>query len=1193
MKKMNVVPWRWNIPLWKKTFRVMKLTCLMVLLAVMGTVARGVSQNRQFNIQLKDATLKTLFNEIEEQSDFRFAFNNIADELKQTVTVNLQEATIDEVLKQALTNKGLEFSVMNGYVVVEREAKASATAQQKKNIVRGTILDEKGEPLVGVTIFVKGTTIGAVTNFDGHFSIDIPVGKTVQFSYIGYIPQEVKIEESTRVLNITLKESVKDLDEVAVYGALGLKINEEAQASAMTVLRNEQIVESRDPNVITSIKGLVPGLEIAESGTPMGSTKIVLRGNNSITGDNEALIVVDGVPYNNPSIRSAAAMKDETRDLGSGLDDIDPNSIASMTVLQGANAAALYGSRAANGAIIITTKKGTKQKGFGVRLSSTMTWEEAYVFPELQNVYGHGYDRKRVGEWHSIGEDGIPQVRPDRYGSWGPKMEGQEYRLMWRREQPIRTFDPQPNNVEDFFQIGKNYYNNLTLSNASDKGTYFLTFTSRNYEPIIENSSQDKYSITSRVTHDFTDELKLDTKLSYSTEISDNRGALGRSRQAFLGLTTAPRSFRLADIRDYKYGPSDVQGADWEKYRMLDGYPVAFSTSDMDGNPYWNVYEAHNEDKKTRITGMVKLSYDITDWLKAHVKYTWDDINSSSYNLQPKYSRSYMWDGGVAENQSKYNTRDLSALITARGNITDDLSYTANFGGNRYHEEYQSIGANGFGFHSEGNYIIQNSISKNVSQGYSEKAINALYGTFDLSYKDYLFFNVTGRNDWSSTLNPENRSFFYPSVGSSFVFTKALDLPKDIISFGKIRASWAEVGNATRPYVIHSYYMTSWDAHGKTIVQLQDNLSNYYLKPETTRSWEFGTDLQFFKNRLNVNFTYYHATTLDQILTHSPVSTTTGYKSRGINGGEVVNEGIEGRISVKPIKTRNFSWDIDFNFAKNNSEIKKLAEGVDQQVLGTIWNGNGYISATPGQSYGAIYGFTYKRNDEGKVIVSGDGIPLTDKTEQVYLGNAVRDWGGGVNNRFRYKNFSLKVLVDFSVGGKIASISEGEMNYKGTTKETLEGRAEWMAAREKHKELGESVPTGGSPYGGLDRWVGKSVFEDGTPNEGENAIYANPYAYYREMRSKKNIEEILVDADYVKLREVNLSYKLPKSLIGNSFIRSAQISFIGRNLLLLHQGPDHFDPDRYLQSNRNGAIGVETGMWPSTRTYAISLNMKF
>ncbi|TKG91935.1 SusC/RagA family TonB-linked outer membrane protein [Puteibacter caeruleilacunae] len=1192
MKKMKKSPIGYHYSLWKKVLRIMKLTTVLMLVAILSVSAKGFSQSQKVRLNLKNVTIAKLLNEIEQQSDYRFAFSNLEEEVEQKVSIDVTDEALGKVLDQVLKGNGLNYEVVDKYVVVR---KAEMAKQDSKNVVRGTVVDESGEALVGVTIVEKGTTNGTITNFDGQYTINAPVGSTLQITFIGFAPQDVKVTSASKIINITMKESAQDIDEVAVYGALGLKINEDAQANAMTVIRSKEVTENRDPNVMTSIKGNVPGLEVVESGNMMGSTKIVLRGYSSITGDNEALIVVDGVPYNNPSIKSSAGHQDNYRDMGSGLDDIDPNSIESITVLQGANAAALYGSMAANGAIIITTKKGRKQKGLGVSYTSTYSMEQAYVWPDLQNVYGHGYNVNKVGEWDGYYEDGLPITYMKSYGSWGPKMEGQQYRLGWRREHPIRTFDPQPDNYKDYFETGTSFDNNVTLSGASDKGTHMVSISSRNYKPILDNSEQNRYTLTTRVTHKLTDNFDLDTKLSYTVEDSKNRSMMGRSRSGFLGLVTGPRSFRIDDLRDYKYGRSDTQEDYWETYRMIDGAPVAFGKSEFDSNPFWTIYENENEDEKTRITGHLKLEYKIAKWLKANVKYAFDENHYNSYNMVPKFSRSYMWEGNIGESQGYYKSRNLSFMITSNSKITKDLKYTANFGGNRYYQESHSVNLTGYGFNGNTNYVFQNAKSTWGSPSYSEKAVNSLYGTFDLNYKDYLYFNVTGRNDWSSTLNPQNRSFFYPSVGGSFLFHKVLDVSDKILSYGKIRASWAEVGNATSPYIIHDYYTTFWQ-NGVLTTTLSPNIANYYLKPEKTRSLEVGADLQLFKNRFNINFTYYDARTLDQILPWSKISTSTGYTSQSVNAGEVRNYGIEGRISVVPIKAKDFKWEVDFNFAKNNSEVIELHSDLTELNLGTIWNNTGNIRAVPGEAYGAIYGFDFKKDDQGRVLVDNNGMPITNNTlgEEVLLGSAMRDWGGGVKNKFRYKNLSVSALVDFSVGGDIISISRAEMNYKGTTKESLAGREEWIAAMAKHDANGEDRPSIGSPYGGFDKYVGNSVFEQtGEVNAGDNAMYLNPAMYYKEMRKRKNHAILMDDASFVKLRSVNINYQLPKKLLENTFIKSANISLIGRNLAILHKNTDHFDPDRYLQSTKNGAIGIESGIWPSTRTFSVSINCKF
>ncbi|BDD09329.1 SusC/RagA family TonB-linked outer membrane protein [Fulvitalea axinellae] len=1155
-----------------------------------GSQSDVAESGERMTLKVRGVTLENVFSMIEAQTSFKFIYRKDNGETSKKVTLMMEREDLNTVLKEIGKQTGASFQTVKNSISVkigETPKGAVKSKKQQERRLKGKVTDaDSGEALIGATVMIKGTTQGTTTNMEGVFDLPLPAGATaVIVSFVGYTEEELEIANSS-FIDIKLRPDMSTLGEVVVT-AIGIKREKAKLGYAISEVSGSEIAESVDNNVFNSLKGKVPGMVInTATGGSTGSSNVVLRGYSTVQGDNQALIVVDGIPYSNNSFGQGNS--NSGIDLGSGIGDINPEDIESVTVLKGANASALYGSRAINGAIVITTKKGSGKKGWGVQFSSSMVVKEMGFEPDLQNEYGQGGSAKTFGEFDGVDDDGMPYLALNNVRSWGAKFDGQDVSVKWIREEPVRKYVSQPDNYKDFFRTGTNFINNLSVTGSADKATIRVNIMANNLKDIVPTSEQDKYGLTVRGTQQIGERINLDAKLSYITSQTHNRLTLGNQRGAYSGLVTGPRSFYLDDLKRYRY---PVTGKTYDQHRTFgDNMPVAWSTStgSSAGNPYWELYENPNDDKRDRLNGMVKVGVDILPGLQVFGRIGWDNSYIEARKVAEKYSRYYRFDGQLTSSMGERTELNTDFLVSYNKDINSDFSVSANVGGNRRKEERTYKELHGTHFTVMDFNSFNNIEHRYQSESKEERAVNSVYGMVAFSYKNIANIDATLRNDWTSTLPDGNNSFLYPSVSGSLVFSEAFNIKGKILSFGKLRASYAEVGNDTRPYITKRAYSFNNDEMGRAYAYLPKRVWNEGLKPERNKSVELGLDLGFFDDRLSLDLTWYRSNVVNQILESSPLAISSGYESWAINAGEIQNSGIELSLSAIPVRVGKFQWTTRFNYADNVSEVVAFDEDTDQIVLG---NGRGVqILAKKGEPYGAIYGRKFLRNDEGVVVVDQHGFPMYEEGDQ-RIGNVMPDFTAAVNNEFSYGKWRMNVLVDMSFGGEITSWSETWMGLRGTASKTLEGRAEWIQARENGNVDEEHIY---SSEGGYGEWVGNSVYEDGTPNEGENAKYLNPYRYWDEMKRDKAGESTLVDASYVKLRELSLSYDLTDlaKKIGAP-IKNASLSFSGRNLLLLHSDSDLFDPDSYRFSTGTSSLGIESAAWPSMRSYAFTFRASF
>ncbi len=1042
-------------------------------------------------------------------------------------------------------------------------------AQQKTITGRVTDSDTKSA-IPGVSVVLKGTSEGVMTDFEGKYSITIPDKKETAliFSYVGYVSQTITVGNKT-VINAELKIESAQIDEVIVT-ALGIKREKKALGFSATDVAGDNLTEARESNILNSLSGKIAGVQISKTaGGAGGSSRVIIRGNSSISGNNQALIVVDGIPIDNSTQQSASWLGGH--DYGDGISDINPDDIESMTILKGPNAAALYGSRAANGVIIITTKSGTAKKGIGITVNSSATIDLADIQAKYQNEYGMGGNgyipRIALDSLQRIKYPGYDTIEyaPNAYQSWGPKFDGREI-LYWNGE--IRPYEAQPDNVKDYFEPGITTTNSVAIDGGNDKTTLRLSFTNLYNKNIIPNSWFSRNTINLRGTSELTKKIKIDAKVNYVRDDAFNRPGQGDSRTGARTFIWMPRNIDINKLReDYK----DEYGYE-QNYYQADSWHT---------NPFWELFENTNNDTKDRIIGNIKLDYQITDWLKLMLRSGTDFYQSRRYTRVASYS--------MREPKGKYtevwiSNRSMNSDFLLNANKTyGDFDISLNLGGNKMNSQLDmsSSTINGFAvpnFFSLNNYT--NKLDNSTGTYVRKKEINSLYAFSQIAYKSMLYVDFTARNDWSSTLPENNNSYFYPSVSTSFILTEAFNIQSKVLTFGKIRVSWAKVGNDADPYMLEPVYLSG--SYGELPVNYLANvLPLSDLKPEETKSIEAGGDFRFFQNKIGLDFSIYKSISYNQIL-QTEVSKATGYNKAVINAGEIENKGIELLLTFHPFKKKDFSWDLNINFAKNMSTVVSLAEDINTYPITNT--SQIIIEARPGDPYGNIVG-TYILTDSvsgQRLIDPTTGLYMSSGIETKVLGNINPDWIGGVVNNLNYKNFYFSFTVGIQMGGDIYSKTNRYGNDNGQFINTLEGRESWYAATDEEKLAG--MKADGTPVG----YVPEGVFPDGTPNNRG----LDPQAYWHQGKWNGITELSIYDASYIKLREVILGVNIPKKYIQKIKINSASFSLTGRNLWLIYSGVPNIDPESSF-NNQNSGLGQEYAAMPTARNIGFTLKLKF
>lgn len=1037
---------------------------------------------------------------------------------------------------------------------------------QESFTVTGKVIDVNQEPVIGATVQDDSNKKGVITDMNGTFTIKVSSrNATLNVSYIGMKSQKVKVNNRPHI-TIELQEESVAIDEVVVT-ALGIKREAKALGYAIAEVKSDELTAGRESNLMSALSGKVAGVDISSTGGGVGeSTRVIIRGNSQLSGSNMPLYVIDGVPMDNTQLGSAN--ENGGYDYGDGISSLSPENIETISVLKGASASALYGSRASNGVVLITTKTGQKGQGLGIEFSSNVSMVKLLSgFDDYQRVYGQG--RNGQPPLNEVDAKGTTM------SAWGAQLDPN---LM------IQTFDGSykpygniENNILSFFRTGLATTNSVALSGGTDTSTFRVSVSDMRTKDIVPSSEMNRTSFTVRGSTKLGKKMGIEARVDYTIEnvrnrpgLSDDPSNIGNS---IIGLAPNLDQHWLAESYKDEFG----RYIDWNGNNV-------YRT-----NPYWVINEMRNQTKRNRVIGFLQYHYDILPYLRFQFKAGTDFYNFQATEFSSKYTPTAPG-GEMSVTQRNVREDNYEAMLRFNKRFWKDrLDVTAFIAGNIRRNESDRLINKGERQVVDGLESITNYSSPHSPQhSLVRKQVNSLYGAINLGYKDYAYVDFTVRNDVSSTLSKTHRSYMYPSVSGSFIFSKFFNIENTPLSFGKLRASWAKVGGDTDPYQLSlTYGLSDVIFQGTSLGVIKSDRVPYRdLKPTSTYSYEIGTDLRFFKGRVMLDFGYYFQTTKNQIL-GLPVSTTTGYKRAMINAGEIQNKGIELALSVIPVQTKNFEWEATVNLARNKNMVKSLHEEVkDYQLSAARW-ANAFVYASEGQPYGVIVGQGFKRDPDGNVIFE-NGLPTYDSETKV-LGNGTHDFTLGVQQAFRYKGLSVSLLFDMKWGADIYSMSARQAYSNGTSKGTLQGRAEWYNSEEQRKAANVSeanwVPTGG--------FVGQGVMNIGTS---ENPVYApnnvvvNPENYWKNVTSN-TAEPFIHDASFIKLREMNISYSLPRKLLKKTPIRSLSISMYGRNLFTFYKNVKNIDPESNY-SNGNGQ-GLEYGSLPSRRTFGVGLNIKF
>jgi TonB-linked outer membrane protein, SusC/RagA family len=1021
----------------------------------------------------------------------------------------------------------------NAYAGINHIQEVAVMQQQIR--LKGLIKDATGG-MAGASIAIKGTNKGTTSDINGNFTLDgVKKGDIIVISFIGYLTQEITYS-GQNILNVILEEDGQTLNEVVVT-ALGIKREKKALGYSVQDVKGEKLTETRDVNVANAMAGKIAGVQIKSNSTGVGgSTRITIRGNNTIAGNNQPLIVVDGIPIDNFASSPDDYWGNSQIDKGSGFGDISPDDVENIAVLKGPAASALYGSRAANGVILVTTKTGTKTKGVGIALNSNLTVENPMSVPKFQNEYGQG-----------VGGTFNNNV----VGSWGPKMDG-SIKDMALGKLPYSARD---NDLyQDFLRTGSTWTNSVELTKSSEEITFRAGLTRLDNSAVVPNSGLDRTSINLRTTAKMAKWLDADIKINYINQNTKNRISIARDpNNVFMDNLYRPRSIAFSDYDAYKDN----------NWKRADGKPAAyvFDHNAAPDNVYWSAYRNQNSDKRDRYIGMAALNFTFTDWLSLKLRAGMDNY-TFQYDMTRATGNPYWEQGGSYRVQTeRFKEVNTDFLLTFKKDWKS-LGIFATFGGNIMKQS--SSMNNDFSGELEIPDFYSISAGKEHYAEYdkSRKQVNSLYGTLSLSYNSQVYLDVTGRNDWSSTLPKDNYSYFYPSASLSWIFSETLNragVNIGPLSFGKIRGSWAKVGNDTDPYRLTNTYNLKYNIKDGTMgVTRDDWRANPNLKNETVRSYEAGLELRAWNDRIGLDVSWYKTNAFDQILKVA-IPPATGYKYDLINAGNIQNTGWEIVLNATPIKSLKFSWDTNINWATNKNKVIELRKGLTSQdlSLGALPIN---IVAEVGGSYGDIYGTAYLRDDKGNKIIGADGIPVMD-TERKKLGNALPKGTLGWSNTLNYKNWYFSFLIDMSYGGDIFM---GSINM-GTNSGTL-------AMTSPYRE-------GGLIIEGVNQSDGKS-----------NTTAITSEQYWKGINGIN--EAFMYDATNIRLREISFGYILPKQLFKTLPIKTAKIGFVARNLFMIYSKTKGFDPEGGY-STASSAIGAEYCSMPTMRSIGVNVNLTF
>ncbi|MEO8535009.1 MAG: SusC/RagA family TonB-linked outer membrane protein [Flavobacterium sp.] len=1017
---------------------------------------------------------------------------------------------------------------------------SSLSAVAQNRLITGIVSDAENKGIVAASIEVQGKPFSAVTDAEGRFKMNVPEGKvTLNVTSIGFVSKSVVLEATESKVSVVLLEDAQELKDVVVT-SFGVKKQRKSLGYAVGELKGEDLTKNKEINLGNALQGRIAGVNVSAPVTgPSGSSRVVIRGATSASGLNQPLYVVDGIPIDNTQQGNAGMYGGA--DKGDGMSSFNPDDIASMSVLKGSAASALYGYRGSNGVILITTKKGKSGTGIGVDFSTNSTFNTPASLLHWQDQYGAGApDANGVATRFT----NLQELRDSYYFAWGDKYDGTNSLSIDGATRPYKAYGK--DNVENFYRTGFSFSNTLAISGGNETTNFRLSFGNTKDESILPGTTFGRNNVTLSLNSSPNKKISIESNAQYISEKSKNRPYLNDSPRN----PSFPTTFMTpgTDIR-WLRNPYDANGGE-EDYLGANVYHT---------NPYFATDQLLNSDLRKRFIGSAKVTYNITDKFYAKAVLGIDDINYEYTEIEPT-GINYSPGGSIEdriENRSEFNA---SGYLGYKADIAKNLSLDAFVGANRQDNRFNGIKMKGNNFIVPFKYFYGNTQPEKTEKLFSEREVNSLFYSADLAYKDFLYLSLTGREDWFSTLDPADNSIFYPSVSTSFIYSEVIKLP-EWMSYGKIRAGWGNVGGGLQEaYALTLTYTTpdgQTDSQGQPILGVNgDTVNNKNLRPYNVSTIEFGFENTFFNNRVSTDLTFYSKKTTKDIA-DADISQASGYRTTKINVGEILNKGVEFALNVKAIKTPNFSWSVGYNFAYNQSEVLSLSDKINTKSLEGNRDARASVVLEKGQPFGVIKAYDYLRDASGNIVLDTNGKFL--RGNLIIAGQGVAPTSMGLSNDFSYKNFTLSVFVDAKFGGEIYSATNQLGTRYGLSEITLPGR-----------EGGVAV-------------TGKDV--------NGNAVNQNVSAYDYWRSYSDVTSNFVYDADFVKLRAISFSYNFPKAYIEKTPFQSISLAFSAHNLWTIYDKVPNIDPEsNYSNSN---AQGMERASMPLTRNYGVTLNVKF
>lgn len=1148
----------------KGIFKQVQLTALLAfsLLYSQSLVAQVLDQ--RVTLPLGTTTGLTVVTTIKEQvPHVQFTFDEAVNtKLAKELKITSAQPTVKEILDLLKTTFTINYKNTDNYIILS-VLETQKNAIQDRGAIKGQIVESRtSQPLEGASVFIVELKKGVKSDDDGYYNlVDIPEGKyTLQVSYISYETARVEIEikgGQQTSYNVNMQSS-HSLDEVVVT-AMNIKRSKQNLGYSVQEVKGEEIQQGGNPQLLNALSGKVAGVNISQNPGIGGSTRILIRGESSINGSNQPLFVVDGIPINNEITASSGA----NVDFGNGVMDISPNNIESISVLKGPNASALYGSRASNGVVLITTKKGSKNKPFTIDLSSSLGFQSVLKLPEYQNNWGGG----KGPDYHFVNGNGTEGGIDGQGVNFGPRLDqldpttesgyveivqfgspidpvtGERIPIPWRSR---------PNNVRDFFEVGHTFDNSIAASGGGENSVYRLSYSQTDQKGTVPNTDYKRKNLNSSLSFDLGKYVTISSNLNYINSGSDNLPADGYSSSVMYNFLWFYRNVDLDWVKDYW-----LPGQEGYQQRNFETLWV--------NNVYFIVNENTNSFRKDRGVGNIMADVKILPNLKFSLRSNMDlfnDVRETRIAIGDRYVPR----GRYTKQDIAFKEINNDFLLTYDDKVGENFKAAVSVGGNqrkttRHYSTGQAPGLNIpflYNFGNSSGEILN-------TQSDSEKHVNSLYSFANLSFYDALHIDLTARNDWSSALTKSdgsgNNSYFYPSVSMSLVLNNILKLPS-FINHLKLRGSWAQVGNDTDPYQLRAAFQNDVSWGGVPSVNESGTIFNEDLKPEIVTSKEFGVELQAFNSRLNLDFTVYKSNSKNQIL-DLPVVGSSGYNRKIINAGEVMSQGIELSANGELIRRENLSWNLGLNWMTNQSKVIELTSGLSNYVMYS-YAGN-TIEAREGGYMGDMYGQVFEKSPEGQVIYY-NGLPKL-AAEKVKIGNYNPDWRAGITSNLRYKNWTFGLLFDYQKGGMIYSVTHSKGIHAGS--------------------LVNSAETGTIREDGI---IGDGVIANPDGTFRPNDVVAPTFDFVRQSVTDRNLEVNSFDATYLKLREANISFSLPREFSSKLSISNLSVGLFGNNLFLWTKVP-HIDPDNVYQEGGKFRTGMEVLQLPSSRTYGIRLNV--